>query len=362
MALAADRAIAHRNDRIAITWIINESNLGLAAALDAAGATYTALDLNPAFRFGRNPISVLKKTLRTTRLLQKLKPGLIVLIQGWILDGFDGVFAARVAGLPFCSYIPMAHAPSELALHGLARVRDAVLSVFFRLISRYITIDEQQAARIRRWSRNAKVTVVENFISCLGSPAQRTPEAKQRFGLPANSTVLGVVGRINFRQKAQDWLVDVLREGPFLEDKALVFVGDGPDSPKLTRLIESSPWRARMYQLGWRDDVEDVYNALDILLIPSRVEGVPLVMLEALARRIPVVGTDRDGMKSWLPLEWQFPFGNAVEMMRAIERALNHSETDYWNSLEPRLMNATDERRYALEFGNALIDYGTLPP
>jgi len=77
--------------------------------------------------------------------------------------------------------------------------------------------------------------------------------------------------------------------------------------------------RDRFGLIGWKNDLREVYAATDVLLIPSKVEGVPLVMLEALSYRIPVVGTDRDGMRSWLPVEWRFRWGDTEGFKHGIE-------------------------------------------
>jgi glycosyltransferase involved in cell wall biosynthesis len=198
---------------------------------------------------------------------------------------------------------------------------------------------------------------VENYIPRPASHNQEVDEAKRRLGLPTATTVLGVIGRIEFRQKAQDWLARALGEDPFLEGKSLIFVGDGPDSRQLAELVRSSPWRSNIFIFDWSDKMDEIYNAIDLLLIPSRVEGVPLVMLDALARRIPVVASDRDGMKSWLPAAWRFPFGDAVAMKQAIGHALDKSQQGDWPMIEKHLVRVTDEERFAREFGNALLKY-----
>ena len=59
--------------------------------------------------------------------------------------------------------------------------------------------------------------------------------------------------------------------------------------------------------IAWTDGVSDVYSAIDVLVLPSRLEGVHLVMLEAMSVGVPVVGSARDGMKEFLPSAWLFP-------------------------------------------------------
>ncbi len=356
MALLAHRAIRTAGHRIAIRWIINASNSRLASALEASGISYHPLPLEPSFELMRNPVGFFRKIFCIRRFLRKHRPSLVILIQGWIVDGFDGVFAARLAGIPFCSYIPLAHTPAELAVRRWPRLKTAILSLFFRSIARYITIDEQQAARLRCWRPGARIVVVENFVPPPVAGVGSSSEVRKRLKLPPNAIVLGVVGRISFRQKAQDWIVDALGSDPFMQDKSLIFFGDGPDSPRLPELIAASQWRDRIHLCGWSDDPDEIYGALDLLIIPSRVEGVPLVMIEALARKIPVVATDRDGMKSWLPAKWRFPFGDATALKRAIESALAPTQED-WQYFEQRLATATDEKRFARDFSEALLSY-----
>ncbi len=357
MAAMADAAIRRHYGEIEITWLIDPSNLALATLIDKAGSSRIAINLNPTFRWIRNPISVLKKLLRVRRAFKKLNPDLVLLVQGGITNGFDGAVAARMASVPVCSYIPLAQSPLQLGRKILPRLRTAIVSIFFRAIPRYVTIDSEQEASLRTWQPKAEVTVVENFLPGPIVSAPRRSEAKQSIGVPRELAVLAVIGRIHFWQKSQDWLLKALGEGIFLENKALIFVGDGPDSAALSRLIANSPRRSYLFQLGWRQDMDSIYQAVDLLLIPSRYEGVPQVMLEALARQIPVVASDRDGMKSWLPTDWRFPFGDAAAMQNAIHRALQGRSGDHWEAIERRLEVAKDERRFGVEFGNALAAF-----
>lgn len=355
--MAAHRATIRENIDIEISWIINSSNRRLAATLESYNLRYVALDLEPTFRWLRNPFALFRKTLRTRRVLHQFRPDLLVLVQGWIMDGIDGLLAASLARVPFCSYIPMTHSPTELGIHRSHRLRTVVQSMVYRRIPRYITFEEEQAARLRKWRPGCEVAVVENVIPGKIETVTRAPDAKQKFGIPADFKVLGVHGRISFRQKAQDWLVRAMSTGDFLQDKFLLFVGEGPDTEQLTQLIETSLWRKHILFLGWVDNLRDFYNAVDVMLLPSRAEGVPLVMIEALARQIPVVGSDRDGMKTWLPRPWRFAFGDVEGMRRAIIQALTPDAGRYWDPILGHLAVATDESRLGREFGKALKQY-----
>jgi glycosyltransferase involved in cell wall biosynthesis len=75
-----------------------------------------------------------------------------------------------------------------------------------------------------------------------------------------------------------------------------VMLGEGPLSGKVSDMIDSSPNRARWHLPGVRRAIEDVYPAIDILVLSSRQEGTPLVLLEAMAAERAVVATDVGGV------------------------------------------------------------------
>ncbi len=71
----------------------------------------------------------------------------------------------------------------------------------------------------------------------------------------------------------------------------LVIAGDGAMAAQLRRLAETLGVANRVYWLGWRSDAARLIAAFDIMLMPSLWEGFGLVLLEAMARRVPVIAS-----------------------------------------------------------------------
>ncbi|NEV86790.1 glycosyltransferase family 4 protein [Streptomyces tendae] len=117
-----------------------------------------------------------------------------------------------------------------------------------------------------------------------------------RHGFAADTPLVVCVGRL-CRQKGQDVLLDawksVLARVP---DARLVLVGDGPDR---ARLAARAP--ASVLFTGAVGDAAAWYRAADLVVLPSRWEGMALAPLEAMACGRPVVVTDVDGAREGLP-------------------------------------------------------------
>jgi len=280
-----------------------------------------------------------------------------MVIQGGIFLSFGGVLSALIGRMRFCSYIPMVTSISDTRKYRCPTLMDFLWSLLYRVISSYITIDTEQADKLRRKNHNASVFVVENYVP-KAEALNPQRDTKVAIGVPPGRKMLSVIGRIEFSQKCQDWIFRVLRDDPFMIDKFVVFVGDGSDAQRLQAMLVPEVLD-RFRLVGWKNDLRDIYSATDVLLIPSRSEGVPLVMLEALSYRIPVVGTDRDGMRSWLPREWRYKWGDREGLKHGIEQVLSSTSTDMWEEITQRLERVHDAHRFAAEFSHALTHYCT---
>jgi starch synthase (maltosyl-transferring) len=108
--------------------------------------------------------------------------------------------------------------------------------------------------------------------------------------LDANEFVVLWVGRLD-PVKRLDITVHCLEHMPSAPVRLLI-AGDGPDRARLEREIAASANPTAVRMLGWRDDVRELLAAADAFVFPSRTEGMPNAVLEALATGLPVVASD----------------------------------------------------------------------
>jgi glycosyltransferase involved in cell wall biosynthesis len=118
--------------------------------------------------------------------------------------------------------------------------------------------------------------------------------------LPPGQKAIVCVGRLD-PQKGFDGLLKVTpRILAALPEHDLLFVGDGPQRAALVTLAEQLGIAPRMHFAGWRGDVPQILAAAEMLVLPSRWEGMPNVVLEAMAAGKPVVATSAEGVTELL--------------------------------------------------------------
>lgn len=141
---------------------------------------------------------------------------------------------------------------------------------------------------------------------------------------------LALIGRIEFQQKRHDFFMRHLaafrKELPPL---IVHIIGDGPDRNNLEKLVRDLGLQDIVRFEGWADDMSAWYEKLDMVLLPSRFEGVPVVMLEAMHWKIPVVGSKCDGMAEMLPEEWLFPVNDGRKMILCLKDILENDQIKF---------------------------------
>lgn len=265
--------------------------------------------LNPA---NRKLIERLKDhtILQPTRNVQSLEVDTVLCIQGDIRQSSNGIDAATQAGIECISYIAIPHRMADMGAK-LGALRDISHQRLFNKPDRYITISESMKQLLIERGAKKPISVVPNGIQT--PPAARYNRSDIR--------TIGLLGRIEFNQKRQDFMVRTFLDHPEVFDGCrLLMAGNGPDEKKLQAMVHS---QESINLLPWQKDPESFYEQIDLLLIPSRFEGMPLVMLEALARGIPVIGSARDGMQDILPKTWTFKPENADALAGAFSLVRN---------------------------------------
>jgi glycosyltransferase involved in cell wall biosynthesis len=115
-------------------------------------------------------------------------------------------------------------------------------------------------------------------------------------GVPRDRRFITCIGRLD-PQKGLDWLLELVP--PVLADcprHDVLIVGEGPQRAALLRQAASRGVGPRVHFAGFRADVPRILAASDVLALPSRWEGMPNVLLEAMAAGKPVVATDVEGV------------------------------------------------------------------
>lgn len=261
----------------------------LAAAVRAEGAdTYD-------WRAGRDPGRRLPRETRDLgRLIRTVRPALV---------HAHSAKAGLCARLAVRGRIPTVHQPHAWSFEAVTGTTAALARAWerwaaARWTARLVCVSEAERRRGAAAGVRARWSVIHNGVAGdrFSPDAPHAPDAPDVPGAPADGPLVVCVGRL-CRQKGQDVLLDawpaVVEAVP---GARLVLVGDGPDAARLRAAAGPSVRFA-----GAVADTAPWYRAADVVVLPSRWEGMALAPLEAMASGRPVVVGDVDGARESLP-------------------------------------------------------------
>ncbi|MCK4303404.1 MAG: glycosyltransferase family 4 protein [Candidatus Eisenbacteria sp.] len=129
------------------------------------------------------------------------------------------------------------------------------------------------------------------------SDADARVNARRKLGVAQDCVVIGTVGRLDDAKDplgALHGAIPLLRAQPNLR---LVFIGDGQLRSRLEYAIECSGCGGQVVMAGLHSDASALLAAFDLFFLSSRWEGFPLVVIEAMAARLPVVAYNVAGIR-----------------------------------------------------------------
>jgi glycosyltransferase involved in cell wall biosynthesis len=224
---------------------------------------------------------------RLTRLLQDFRPE--------VLQTF--LFHANVAGSVAAGLarVPVMVTGARV-VEPNARWRMHLETRTHRLQSHRACVSESVATAFRQIGFPAeKLSVISNGVE-FERFADATPADLTRFGVPASARAILSVGRLH-PQKGVDLLVEavaaVFSEIP---DVHLLIAGEGPQREQLRKRIGELSTGERIHLLGRQEDIAGLMRSSAAFVLASRWEGMPNVMLEAMAAGLPIVATRVEGV------------------------------------------------------------------
>lgn len=222
------------------------------------------------------------------RLTGELSPG-----GGWIAHSHGyhadlvGLCAAKKSGCPIISTI---HGFTGNGLKNL--VYEWVDRQALTRFDGVIAVSQPLARQLRdNGLRAERVHLIPNAYSPPGPLLSRT-EARRILGIPEEALVAGWVGRLS-REKGPDMFLESLPMAPGWQAS---FIGDGPLQPALRKRARGLGVEPRVRWHGLVQGAGRLLAAFDALLLSSRTEGTPIVLLEGMAAGVPLVATAVGGV------------------------------------------------------------------
>jgi glycosyltransferase involved in cell wall biosynthesis len=233
--------------------------------------------------------------IRLARLIRRMEPDIV---QTWMYHAdLIGGLAARAAGKRRLIWgIRGTDTSKGTAQHTY------ILRRFCALLSSYIPAVIVCAAEAARNSHAAigydrsKMIVVPNGFESIThlTKAESRSTFRARFGWSDEIIVLGWVGRYNFDKDLENFIEAAGLLAKAFESTRFLLIGKEVDeaNDKVRSLIAATGFPERFTLLGFRSDVPDCLDAMDVFCLSSRSEGFPNVVGEAMSIGTPCVATD----------------------------------------------------------------------
>ena len=303
-----------KNDFQLQVWVLKRKGY-FARKIEEAGVPVKCYDLGTQM----GPGYFLKFLLALLKFRADLK-----IFQPDVLQGilFQANLAAKItgkfAGTPvvFCSLHTFETGVLKIWIekltHGLAQKYLVVSDVLKKYLAEYFSLPEQ------------KIMVIKNGIR-LAAAKPDEKSLRTELGLPPSGAVIGAIGRLH-REKGMDVLIRSFSHlaGEFPDFK-LVIIGDGPEKENLRELVSRNNLSERVIFAGFLPEPEKYLPPFEAFVLPSRIEAMPIVLMQAMAAGKAIVASNVGGVCELIDdsqTGFLVPVEDELLMARAISRIL----------------------------------------
>lgn len=175
------------------------------------------------------------------------------------------------------------------------RLYEALDTLALRRFDSVVAVSQAVENRLAQRIPRRMLQVIHNGIAVTTNDTAQRGDFKKVLGVPMDQKVVGYLGRL-VPVKGPGYLLEAMRELIVRGDYWLLIAGEGPLRPALEEQARSLGISNRLMFLGYVEDIDRFLSALDLLVMPSLSEGLPMALLEAALRQVPIVASHVGGI------------------------------------------------------------------
>ncbi len=261
---------------------------------------------------------------------------------------FYGVIAGRIARIPIIVYTEHAR---DVFPNMKVRIGDKILSF---LTDRIIVVADYLKKNLIRyeWFDPSKIMTIYNGIDGSKFKAKfDKSEIKKGLGLSENSRIIGIVARLDPIKNHKSLIMTMQSVIKKFPEAILLIIGDGPIRDELEVFVEKCDLKKNVIFLWMRHDIPQLLSVMDIFVLCSMSEGLPITLLEAMAAGKPIVATHVGGIPEVIEHNINgllIPSDNIEALLDAIIELLRDTE-------KAKELGAAAERKFESNFSLSLM-------
>jgi len=255
------------------------------------------LTIEPSLVREINPFKDLLAFIRLVRFIKR--GGYTIVHTNSSKAGILGRWAAYLAGVPIIVHTVHGWGHHERQ-HPLVRRFYVLLErATQRFTARLIVVSPRNAEK----GLSDGIGTPEKYVTIRSGieldrfrqPTRPREAVRAELGIPPESAVVGTVTRLSPQKAPLDFVAAAAHVAAQRPDVHFVVVGDGPLRAEVEARVAALELTGRVHLTGIRRDVPDLLHSFDLFALTSLWEGLPRVLPQAMAARLPIVATAVDG-------------------------------------------------------------------
>jgi len=253
--------------------------------------------MQEAQRLGLQLLPIIEESAFDRRVLKQIshaikKESIDILHTHDFRSHMFGLLCAKMAGIPI-----MATCHGWIANNRKGKIYMLIDKFTLRFFDCVIAVSDRMGRQLQEMGiRPDRIRVIRNaLVLDEYQPDRAKQEFRRELGVSDNTRIIANIGRLS-QEKGQDIFLQaaqvILQDH---QDVLFVLIGIGPEEDRLREMAKALDIEKYLVFAGYRKNMREIYNSLDLVVQSSYTEGMPNVILESLLMEVPVVATKVGG-------------------------------------------------------------------